>query len=497
MANDMKLPKLGESVDSGVVSRILVQPGDSVTEGQPVIELETEKATVEVPAASAGTVKEVRVKEGETIKVGQVILIVDGGAESQKPDKQRSDGADQVAPRSYDRSPAQPRKQTASGDRPKTGLEGGSTQGVAASQTLPPRRSSSESGGGPGAAPTPAKAPAAPEPRKSDEPEEQGQAAAQSRTGEIEGRSETQPQAAELVPASPSVRRMARELGVDIAEVTGSGPGSRITEEDVRNYARSIILNVTKGESGPRPPASALPDFTQWGEVERRSMTTIRRKTAERTANAWQAIPHVTHFDNADITELEKMRQLYADRAAEAGGKLTITAIALKIVASALKRFPQFNASLDIEGAEIIYKRYYDIGVAVETDFGLLVPVIRSVDKKNLLELSAELTEVAERARQKKLTLEEMKGGTFTITNLGGIGGSGFTPIINSPEVAILAMSRAEKQPVFIDGSFQPRLMLPLGLSYDHRLIDGADAAQFLRWVAEAFRQPFVLTLEG
>jgi pyruvate dehydrogenase E2 component (dihydrolipoamide acetyltransferase) len=251
--------------------------------------------------------------------------------------------------------------------------------------------------------------------------------------------------------------------------------------------------------SGPagRIAAPPLPDFSKWGEVEREPMSNVRRATATHTSIAWATIPHVTNHDKADITELEKLRKQFALRAEAAGGKLTITAIALKVVASALKVFPKFNASVDIDKGEIIHKKYYHIGVAVDTPAGLLVPVIRNVDRKNVIELSVELGQVAEKARAKKLGLDEMQGGTFTITNLGGIGGTHFSPIVNAPEVAILGIARGRIEPVFIDGEFQPRLMLPLALSYDHRLIDGADAARLLRWLAETLEQPFLMVLHG
>jgi pyruvate dehydrogenase E2 component (dihydrolipoamide acetyltransferase) len=225
-------------------------------------------------------------------------------------------------------------------------------------------------------------------------------------------------------------------------------------------------------------------------------MSNVRRKTAEHVSYGWIA-PHVTQHDKADITNLEKLRKEYGKKAEQAGGKLTVTAIILKVTASALRVFPQFNTSVDMANNEIIYKKYYHIGVAVDTDRGLLVPVIRDVDKKNIIELSVELNQISEKARSKKITLEEMKGSTFTISNLGGLGGAYFTPIINFPEVAILGVSRSSIEPVLIDGQFEPRLMLPLSLSYDHRVIDGADAARFLRWVAEALEQPFKLILEG
>jgi pyruvate dehydrogenase E2 component (dihydrolipoamide acetyltransferase) len=304
-------------------------------------------------------------------------------------------------------------------------------------------------------------------------------------------------EARELIAAAPSVRRMARELGIDINEVVGSEPSGRVSEEDVRNYARSIILNVTRLRPAAQAMAAPLPDFSKWGDIERKPMSGVRRKTSAAMSEAWQTIPHVTHFDQADITELEELRRRFGKKVEETGGRLTITAIALKVVASALKVFPQFNASVDAAAEEIIYKKYCNIGVAVDTDRGLLVPVIRDADEKNILELAAELTELSEKARNRKIAIEEMQGGSFTITNLGGIGGVNFSPIINSPEVAILGVARAARQPVFVDGHIAPRLMLPLALSYDHRLIDGADAARFLRWVAEALQQPLLLALQG
>jgi pyruvate dehydrogenase E2 component (dihydrolipoamide acetyltransferase) len=241
----------------------------------------------------------------------------------------------------------------------------------------------------------------------------------------------------------------------------------------------------------------ALPDFSKWGKIERVSMRGVRRKTAEHMWEAWSAIPHVTQQDKADITELEHLRTKFAPKAAEAGGKMTVTAIALKVCASALKIFPQFNASIDMEKEEIVYKQFINIGVAVDTDRGLLVPVIRDVDKKNIVELAAELTGLSKKARDKKLSPADMEGGTFTITNLGGIGGTGFSPIVNYPEVSILGLSRSSMEPVWMDNKFEPRMVLPLSLSYDHRLIDGADAARFLRWIAEAFEQPFLLSVQG
>jgi pyruvate dehydrogenase E2 component (dihydrolipoamide acetyltransferase) len=292
---------------------------------------------------------------------------------------------------------------------------------------------------------------------------------------------------------------MARELGVDIRQVSGSGENGRISVEDLQAYVKGVMTSATSvgeavGGGAPRtgPP---LPDFSKWGEVERKPMSNIRRKTAEHLSNAWNAIPHVTQHDKADITALEALRKQYSPQAEKAGGKLTMTAIALKVIAGALKKFPQFNASIDQARNEIVYKKSIHVGVAVDTERGLLVPVIRDVDRKGIFDLSVELAKVSEKARGGKLSLDEMSGGGMSISNLGGIGGTAFTPIVNWPEVAILGISRGTHEPVWDGETFEPRLMLPLSLSYDHRVIDGADAARFLRWVCEAFEQPFVLSL--
>ncbi|MPN03520.1 Dihydrolipoyllysine-residue acetyltransferase component of pyruvate dehydrogenase complex [bioreactor metagenome] len=240
-----------------------------------------------------------------------------------------------------------------------------------------------------------------------------------------------------------------------------------------------------------------LPDFSKFGETEKVSMSNIRQKTAEHLSYAWHTIPHVTQFDKADITQLEEFRKSYAKTAEKFGVKLTVTAILVKIISSAMKAFPQFNASVDMQNKSIIYKKYFNIGIAVDTEFGLIVPVIKNADKLNIIEISKEINTLAEKARTKKAGIADMQGGCFTITNLGGIGGTAFTPIINAPEVAILGVSKGSIEPVYIDGKFEPRLMLPLSLSYDHRIIDGADAIRFLRWVIEALENPMKLIIEG
>jgi pyruvate dehydrogenase E2 component (dihydrolipoamide acetyltransferase) len=301
-------------------------------------------------------------------------------------------------------------------------------------------------------------------------------------------------------PASPAVRRLAREIGVDINDVEGTGPNGRITQEDVKEHARRILSSVGSAGAAPGIAARAvrpLPDFSKFGEVERQAWTNIRRVTAEHLSYAWNTIPHVTQFDKADITELEVMRKRHKEQVAKAGGNLTVTAMLVRILATAVRRFPQFNASIDTERGEIVYKKYVNVGVAVDTDRGLLVPVIRNADQKNITQIAIELNQLAERARDRKLTPDDMSGGSITISNLGGIGGTYFTPIINWPEVAILGVSRGAIEPVWKDGSFQPVQRLPLSLSYDHRVIDGADAMRFLRWVVEMIEQPFLLSLVG
>jgi pyruvate dehydrogenase E2 component (dihydrolipoamide acetyltransferase) len=294
-----------------------------------------------------------------------------------------------------------------------------------------------------------------------------------------------------LVPAGPATRRLARELGVDLAQVLGSAPHGRVTQEDVKAYVRQLSAGPAVRLGGRTAPP--LPDFERWGKVERRPLEAVRRRTAEQMALSWSLIPHVTQHDLADVTELEAFRKQQDSK----GPKLTVTAFALKAAAIVLRQFPQFNASLDEAGGQLILKRYYHLGVAVDTERGLLVPVLRDVDQKSVHNLAGELAEIAEKARQKKIGADDMRGGTFTITNLGGIGGTGFTPIINYPEVAILGMSRSRLQPVVHDGQVVPRLLLPLSLSYDHRVIDGADAARFTRRLAELLENPLVMLLHA
>jgi pyruvate dehydrogenase E2 component (dihydrolipoamide acetyltransferase) len=451
---EFRLQELGENISEGDLVRLMVAPGAKVSEGQPVMELETDKAVVEVPSSVSGVVKDVKVKEGEKIKVGQVIFTLQGGAAS---------------PAETARPASRPVEHVSGQHGARLAFQAAiRAEGKTEEQALPP-----------------------------DQPQPRPPAFSMPvQLGKVAGTEHREP-----VPAAPSTRRLAREIGVDIYAVKGTGPGGRISEDDVKAQAKALVAGVAAAAQAP-PRAGhfiepKLPDFAKWGKIERVSMRGVRRKTAEHLAESWNTIPHVTQHDRADITELEQLRARFAPKAEQAGGKMTVTAIALKVCAAALKVFPQFNASIDMEKEEIVYKQYINIGVAADTDRGLLVPVIRDVDKKNIVELAVELSQLSQKAREKKITLADMEGGTFTITNLGGIGGTAFTPIVNHPEVAILGLSRSRMEPEWIGGKFEPRLILPLSLSYDHRLIDGADAARFLRWVAEAFEQPFLLSVQG
>jgi pyruvate dehydrogenase E2 component (dihydrolipoamide acetyltransferase) len=291
------------------------------------------------------------------------------------------------------------------------------------------------------------------------------------------------------------VRRYARELGVNIADVRGTGPGGRIGQEDVTAYVKRVMTGGTTRAGGPAAPAHVpLPDFSKWGPIDVRPMSNIRRKTAEHLTVAWQA-PHVTQHDKADVSAVEEFRKAQAARVEKEGGKLTVTAIVIKICALAIEKYPQFASSVDMANESVIYKQYVHIGVAVDTPAGLLVPVIRDVNQKSITQISVELSKLSQKARDRKLSLDEMSGGVFSVTNLGGIGGTSFTPILNQPEVAILGLSRTAIEPVWQGEAFVPKPMLPLSLSYDHRVIDGADAARFLRFVADALEQPLSLYL--
>ena len=486
------------------------RPVTRIEKDQTVLELETDKATIEVPSSVSGTVQEVKVKPGDKVKVGQVVLTLGDGAAADTPAQKAEpakadaggDAAAKGAPAEGGGSKSTRPAAAADAPKPKPQPAGAAEEGGLSQAATPERTNEAEAGAGAqargdeGAKAQAEEAQPRQKPRGEVVDINRGARAAAPPPASAEAEAPRKPAA----PAAPSVRRLARELGVDIAVVQGSGPGGRISTDDLQAHVRAALSGaVGRRRRGTR--ARALPDFTKWGEVERKPMSNIRRKTAEHLASAWNVIPHVTQHDRADITAVEGLRKRYAPQAEKAGGKLTMTAIALKIVAGALQRFPQFNSSIDVENNEIVYKKSIHVGVAADTPRGLLVPVVRDVDRKGIFQLAKDLADLSEKSRAGKLGLDEMQGGGFTITNLGGIGGTSFTPIVNWPEVAILGVSRASWEPVWRpasvedEGTFEPRLMLPLSLSYDHRVIDGADAARFLRWICEALEQPFVLSL--
>ena len=450
MSEELRLPDLGENIEGGDVVSVLVGVGDDVEVEQNVIELETDKAVVELPSPYSGKVKTIHVVTGDRLSIGDLVLTLEVAAG------------------------AEARSETASGTESASGPE---SEPESASE-LGPRSE---------AAPrTPAARTAA------------GRAVPVSAVGN--GRP--------VAPAAPATRRLARELGVDLHQVSGTGPSGRITRDDVKSFVRRVSetggVSVGPGAAANSGAAPALPDFSQWGEVEVTPLRGIRKATADAMSLAWRTIPHVTQFDSAEVTDLESARKRYETLRVKKrrpddeppGSKVTMTVLALKASVAALQRFPRFNSSIDMAAGQLITKRYYHIGIAVDTEHGLLVPVIRDVDKKSLDELAVEISDIADRARQRKIALEELRGGTFTITNLGGIGGTAFTPIVNHPEVAILGLARGKKELEMVDGRPQERLMLPLCLSYDHRVIDGADGARFLRYLAALLANPFQLMLK-
>ncbi len=472
---EFKLPNLGDGVAAGDVLRVLVKVGDTLAVDQAVVELETDKATLEVPSSVAGKVAEVKVKVGDKVKPGQVVLLLEAAAAGAAPK-------------------AEPAKAAAA---PKADIAEAVTLKDAAAKLS-----------GPGESDQPTDRPVmAAGPGETDSPTDRLVVAAPADRGDkvlafAPGRPAAGgAPAGPVAPAAPSVRRMARELGVDLHQVTGTGPNGRISQDDVKAFTKTVMASL--GGGGQRAVATvsgasiALPDFSKWGAVERKAMSGIRRKTSEHLSHAWNTIPHVTQFDKADITALEAVRKNYRGEVEKAGGNLTVTAIACKVVASALKVFPQFNASVDAAGEAIVYKKYIHVGIAVDTENGLLVPVVRNADQKNLTQISVDIQQLADKAKARKLSLDDMSGGSMSISNLGGIGGTAFTPIVNWPEVAILGISRGAMEPKWNGTAFEPRQMLPLSLSYDHRLIDGADAIRFLRWVVDALENPFALALRG
>jgi pyruvate dehydrogenase E2 component (dihydrolipoamide acetyltransferase) len=421
---DVKLPKLGEGADSGVVVGIFVKEGDTVAKDQAILELENEKAVASIPSTVAGVVEKVYVKSGDRVGVGQRLISVGGGG-----------GA----------APA-----TAAEPAPK-----------------------------PAAKKAPAKAAPAPEPEEAED-------GAPAEAGEDGFESGSEP------AASPSLRRMARELGIDLRKIRGSEGGGRIVSSDVRAYIAKLQKAATKPAASatgavPAKPAAQQIDFSQWGPILKKPVTPLRKVIARRMSESWGAVVRVTQFDDIDFTRVGELRKKFAPEYEKKGVKLTLTPFVLKAVAATLKQHPMFNSSLDEVADEIIIKEYIHLGIAVDTDQGLLVPVIRDVDKKSMLDLAKELELLATKARDRKIAIEEMKGGTFTISNQGAIGGAHFTPVVNLPEVAILGLGRGAMKPVVRDGKIEARLMTPIALSYDHRVIDGGGAARFAVDLVKAF----------
>ena len=480
---EFKLPEVGEGIESGVVVSVLVSVGDKVEKDQPVIELETDKAVVEVPSDVSGTVESINVKENEEAEVGQVILTLgegDAAADSSDDSDEDGDGADEAEADGEEAAEDDSADTEDTGDAEKAEAK---PSGAKDSDT---KESADEN-----------------DKSETKVEEDDAEADGVDREEKYTPAPDSSEDASDrkLIPAAPSVRRLAREMGINLQEVQGSGIMGRISAEDLRRYQDGDRDEAPAQKAPTAPPqeAPSLPDFSKWGETERVAMSGIRKATVRSMTQAWSSVPMVTQFDKADITEFEVLRKRYQPKAEAVGAKLTPTAMLLKVVAGALRKFPDFNASIDTASNEVVYKKYINLGVAVDTDKGLLVPVIKNADRKNMVELAQELGELAEKARDRKLSPEQMQGGNFNVSNLGGIGGTGFTPIVNPPDVAILGVSRGGMEPVWnkTTETFEPRMMMPLSVTYDHRLIDGAQAARFLRWVCTAIEDPFLLALEG
>ncbi len=432
MNNECKLPVLGENIESGDVVNILVREGDRIEPNQGVLELETDKAVIEVPCSFGGKVSKIHVKKGDTIKIGQTLLTVEG-----------------------DRQPAEeaPKPEASAKEEKANRVEPAKKQPAAVS---------------------PVASPASPKP-----------AVPAESTGPL--------------PAGPAARRVARELGVDLTQVTGSGKRGRITIEDVKSAGESVPSAgdaVATGLPAPAtPPGEAGQD--QYGPVRREKMPRIRRAIADQMVRSVSTIPHVTNFDDADATDLEQLRKSVPPGYLGEGVKLTAMPFVLRAVAISLQQHPTINASVDDENGQIVYKEYVNLGIAVDTPRGLVVPNIRGADRMGIARLARELGQIAQRARNSDFAIEDLRGGTFTVSNLGAVGGEYSTPIINHPEVAILLLGRSRWQPAVHDGQIVPRLMMPLSLSYDHRLIDGAAAGRFLNSVIDYLQSPAKLLLAG
>lgn len=477
--SDFKLPDLGEGIHEAEIISIKVKEGDSVEEDQPLFEVETDKAVVEIPSPYSGTVTKIHVQEGKVVTVGSIMISFDvgGGAAFKETSKQKQTAASETSSKNASKAPTKTEEtkqpaavgaKSATADSARTGASGNGHSGK------------------------PAHDPSRP------------------------------------VPAAPAVRRLARELGVDLYMVHGSGAAGRVMKEDVRASAQGTLSRMASSSAldkhetrQPELPAISLqdkyggsgsstafdaapmvaqpvelPDFDRFGKTERVALRSIRRKIAMNMTLSWTHIPHVTHFDEANVTDLSRLlakRDANKDRQ---GPRLTMTAFAIKAVASALQKYPQFNSSLDEAKGEIVFKKFYNIGVAVATERGLIVPVIHNADQKSMTEIANELFEIAEKTRTGKIEIDKLQGGTFTITNIGAIGGTSMVPMVNYPECGILGMARAADKPIVENGDIKIGTILPLALSFDHRLADGAEAAYFVRHIINLLQEPFSLLVD-
>jgi pyruvate dehydrogenase E2 component (dihydrolipoamide acetyltransferase) len=464
MSREFKLPDLGEGIHEAEILAVKVAVGQKIAEDDPLFEVETDKAVVEIPSPFAGIVDKVNVEVGQIVKVGTVMVTIKEEAAADKGDKKDSGQASQAIADKREPAPAKP---LASAGKPSVA--------------------------------------------RPDQPQKQALQA--------QGQAKEKNQSSEIVPAAPSTRRLARELGVDLRLVRGTGGGGRVLTEDVRTFAaRSLEPMISASgarETGAEAATAravrgaddsgiisglmlpALPDFSKYGAVERVPLRSVRRKTAENMTLSSRHIPQATQFDEADLSALEALRKKCQGKVEAKGGKLTFLAFVVKAAADALSRYPQFNASFDEAKSEIIFKRYFNIGVAVATERGLIVPVIKEVDKKGVFELALELSEIITKTKSGKVDFDRLQGGTFTVTNVGAIGGTSMIPLVSFPESAILAMAKAEQKPIVKEGKLAIGLILPLAMSFDHRIADGAEAAQFMQDIVKRLEEPPSFAMEA
>ncbi|HEY4881237.1 MAG TPA: 2-oxo acid dehydrogenase subunit E2 [Steroidobacteraceae bacterium] len=470
-SKEILVPDLGDFKDVAVIE-VLVKPGDSVQVDTPLLTVETEKATMDVPSPDAGVIEKLHVAKGSKVSSGTLIatlqLAAGAGGAADAAGSAASAAAASAAAAPAASKPAAPR--------------------TAASPTAPAPAAAPSAA--PGAAkPAPAAAPPAPTVTPAAAPAPAaGAASAAISEGSFAG-----------AHAGPSVRRFARELGVDLGRVKGTGQKGRITDADVKAFVKSLMgpgagLAAAAGAGGAPLPRVTVPDFAQFGPIDIKPIGRVQRISGARLHASWVNLPHVTQFDEADITELEATRRALKDKADSAGIKLTTLAFVVRACVKALQQFPLFNSSIDASGDNLVYKKYIHIGFAADTPNGLLVPVIRDAERKDIYEIARALADLSAKARAGKLTATEMQGGSFTISSLGGIGGTAFTPIINAPEVAILGVSRASVKPVYRDEALVPRTILPLSLSYDHRVVDGANGVRFTSFLAKTLAEAHALT---